>query len=380
MLDRSHFLLDDLAFLNHGSFGACPRELLDVQRRWQEQLEQQPVQFFRDLPARLQHARRCAAEYFHAQASDLVFVTNSTFGVNVAAHAARRWLNPGDRILTTDHEYGACLRAWQHHLHGSGVEIDVCTLGLPVGSRSSIVAAMQQAVTERTRLIFMSHITSPTAIVMPVEEICSWARERGIVTVIDGAHVPGQRHLDLTTLQADVYTGNFHKWMCTPKGSAFLWVSPQLQDRMVPLVTSWGGEIPTTGEGLFVDEHDYLGTRDPSPFLTVGDAFPWMQRVGWDSVVARAQRLRDATMEALVAYDGVEPISDWKGDGSMMGAVRLDLKDDALETQQRLLHDHKIEVVLWPWLGSDILRFSVHAHTRDTDLEQLIEVLPRFLA
>ncbi len=376
MLQKEDFpLRSDVIFLNHGSFGACPYVLLDKQRQWQLRLERQPVEFHRDLAGLMKTAREKLATFVGAQASDLVYVANSTYGVNVAANALRSILEEGDQVLMTDHEYGACDRAWQIHLEGTGAEIVRVPVSMPAPSMAEMEEQIWAAVTDKTRILYLSHITSPTAIRLPIEALCKRARERGILTVIDGAHAPGQIDLDLGSLGADVYTANCHKWMCTPKGSAFLWVNPELHDNFGPLVVSWGAMMGETGDGVFVDDHEYLGTRDPSPFLTVGDAISWMQDIGWSELRERSRRLRDECMRLLTEDNGLVATSDWQGNELQMGAVLLPEDVSVEKLKQTLYDDFSIEVVVLSWLDRPILRFSVHAHTTSEDLEALSKAL-----
>ena len=178
--------------------------------------------------------------------------------------------------MATDHEYGACKRAWMEHAVTRGVKWVEAQIPIPAPSMEDMASIIWSKVTPKTKILFISHITSPTAIRFPVEELIKRSRERGIMTFIDGAHVPGQMDLDLSKLGADFYTGNCHKWMCTPKGSAFLWVADEFISKMTPLVVSWGSWIPTVKDGFFIDENEYMGTRDYSPFLTVPFGIKWM--------------------------------------------------------------------------------------------------------
>ena len=211
MLDlKQHFLLDpDIHFLNHGSFGACPRPVFEAYQEWQRRLERQPVLFLgRELVGYEHQARQALGEYLHAEADDLVFVPNVTHGVNIVARSLS--LGPGDEILTTNHEYGACDNTWEYLCRKSGTHYIHQPLPTPLESDEEIVAQLWQAVTPRTRLIFLSHITSPTAMILPVGAICQRARQEGILTLIDGAHAPGQILVDLEAIEADFYTGNCH--------------------------------------------------------------------------------------------------------------------------------------------------------------------------
>ena len=225
---RDEFLLDpDVVFLNHGSFGATPRPVFETYQDWQRRLEWQPVQFLgTDIAAYLAEARRALGRYLNVAADDLVYVPNATFGVNVVARSLR--LEPGDEVLATDHEYGACENAWLFMGRERGFRYVRQPIPLPLSSAADVMEQFWAGVTPRTKVIFLSHITSPTAMRLPVEAICERARAAGILTVIDGAHAPGQIPLDLTTVGADFYAGNCHKWLCAPKGAGFLFARPEV--------------------------------------------------------------------------------------------------------------------------------------------------------
>jgi isopenicillin-N epimerase len=360
-------------FLNHGSFGATPRFLLEEQRRWQDRLERQPVLFHRDLPELMKTARLALAGYLGCHHDDLVYITNSTYGCNVAMAALRPLLQPGDEVLTTSHEYGACIRALHNHLEGTGAAIRTVNIPMPVPPRAQILQLLRQGITNRTRAVFISHVTSPTAVALPVEELLGELRTAGILSIVDGSHVPGHLPLNLEELGADFYTGNLHKWMCTPKGSAFFYVRRAMQDAVRPLITSWGGDGSGLKESRFVDEHEYLGTRDPSAFLTVPTALQWMDRNDWHSVVTRCKDMVQATVDALEARHGFQPMhADRADECLLMGAVLLPQHVDVVQAKEDLYNKHNVEVVVHRWLNQPILRFSVFAHTTSVDLEALL--------
>jgi len=381
MPNRADFILrDDVIFLNHGSFGACPRLILEEQRRWIERLESQPVLYFRELMHHMRTARQALSEYLGADAANLAYVSNSTYGVNVAAHAFGEMLQPGDEILTTDHEYGACDRAWKQYAIDKGAVWRRIAIPMPAPSMDELCELIWSGVNDRTRLLFISHITSPTGLRMPVEELCARARKAGIITVIDGSHVPGHIHLNLSELGADFYTGNCHKWMCTPKGSAFMWTSNKYRSTLPALVVSWGSEIPTVGDGVFVDENEFLGTRDHSPFLTVPFALEWMRRSDWEEVQRRSRALTSATEAQLAAIDGVVSIRAEGADPMLqLGTVLLPENVNVVEMKNWLYDQRSIEVVVHEWLGRPMLRFSVHAHTSEADLEALVASVRLYL-
>lgn len=382
MLSKEDFLLDpSIIFLNHGSFGALPRVLFEEQQRWAERVERQPVLFFREAPELLRQARVALGDYIGADADDLVYVVNSTFGVNVVAQALRDTLKEGDEILMTDHEYGACDRAWRYHHRDTGVNIVRASIPMPVPPYGDLADLIWADVTERTKVLFISHITAPSAILLPVKELCIRARERGILTVVDGSHIPGHMPLDLGDLGADIYTANCHKWMCTPIGSAFLWIRRDVQERIGPLVVSWGWQAERPGISRFIDEHEYLGTRDLTAFLTVPAAIRWMHSQEWPTVLAVSRSLREEGMRLLCAIPGIRPmLSDADDDVHMMGAVILPDHVDPVAMQIHLYDHDRIEVVIHYWLGVPILRFSVHAHTSASDIEALAAAVRRYVA
>lgn len=204
--------------------------MLDEQRKWIDRLEEQPVLFFRELNKLMRHSREALSQYVGAKPENITYVTNATYAVNVVAQAfAKNVLQPGDEILGTDQEYGACKRAWFEHAVSKGAVYVEAAIPIQVPSQEELLEIIWGKVTSKTKVLFVSHIASPTAVRFPVEELCARARKAGIISVIDGAHAPGQIDIDLATLEPDVYTGNLHKWMCTPKGSAFLWASDSLK-------------------------------------------------------------------------------------------------------------------------------------------------------
>jgi isopenicillin-N epimerase len=257
-----------ITFLNHGSFGACPRPVFDIYQGWQRKLEEQPVEFLgRQINDLLAMARAPLAAYLGTHADNLVYVPNATYGVNIVARSLELAL--GDEVLTSDHEYGACDRAWRFVCARRGVRYINQPISLPVESQEAVVEQLWAGVTERTRVIFLSHITSPTALIFPLAAICRRAREHGIMTLIDGAHAPGQIDLALDQLGADFYTGNCHKWLCAPKSAGFLYARPERQALLHPLVVSWGWESLNPGVSPFIDYFEWRGTHDPAAYLSV---------------------------------------------------------------------------------------------------------------
>ena len=296
---KHHFLLDpDVVFLNHGSFGACPRPVFETYQRWQCELEQQPVAFLgRRAETLLAEARAGLADYVGAAAGDVVYFPNPTTAINAVARSLR--LAPGDEILSSDHEYGAMDRTWRFVCRQTGASYVRRPIPLPVTTHQEFVETFWAGVTAATRVIFLGHITSPTALTFPVAEICRRARAAGLLTIIDGAHAPGQVPLNLRELGADIYTGACHKWLCGPKGAAFLYARPEVQGWLEPLVVSWGWESERPSGARFVDWHEWQGTRDIAAFLAAPAAIAFQAEHDWDTVRRRCRVLASQTRDRI---------------------------------------------------------------------------------
>jgi isopenicillin-N epimerase len=355
---RQLFLLDpDVVFLNHGSFGACPRAVFEEYQRRQLELERQPVEFLardRRFPALIEAAKVRLADYVGADPVNLVFVPNATSAVNVVARSLR--LEPGDEVLASDQEYGALDYLWEHVCRRNGARY----VKRPP-------ASLPEALTERTRVLFVSHITSRTALRLPVEDLCRRARKAGALTIVDGAHAPGQIPLDLEALGADVYAGNCHKWLCAPKGAGFLFVRPEHQAQIEPLVVSWDW-----GEGqTFAERHRYEGTRDPAAYLAVPAAIDFQAEHDWDAVRERCRALAERARIEIASLTGIEP---QPGQNLQMVSVPLP-PCDPKSLQRRLHDDHRIEIPCALWAGRPLLRASFQGYNDESDLERLLAAL-----
>jgi isopenicillin-N epimerase len=371
------FLLDpDVVFLNHGSFGACPREVFEALQGWQLQMEHNPVEFLgRRSGELLAQARLALANALGAQAQDLVFVPNATTGVNIVARSLN--LQPGDEILATDHEYGACDATWQRVCEQTGATYRRVEIPLPFeGER--FAERVLAAVNPRTRVIFASHITSTTALIFPLKELCVQAREHGVLTLIDGAHAPGHIDLHLDDLGADFYTGNCHKWLCAPKGSAFLHARAEHHQTLHATVTSWGYVAGTqghtgfdayTGRTILERRLQWQGTRDIAAWLTVPAAIAFQQRHGWAQVRQRCHDAAVALMQRTASRFGLPLIGQPEDFGQM---VPLPVPhQDAGALRERLFERHRIEVPVTQHAGRTFVRVSVQAYNTAADLDAL---------
>ncbi len=368
---RREFLLDtEIAFLNHGSFGACPRAVFERYRAWQRELEREPVDFLdRRLPALLEVARTALADYVGCFAQDLAFVQNATTGVNLAARSLD--LGAGDEVLATDLEYGACDLAWDWVCRRAGACYVRAPIALPLRDPNELVDALFAHASDRTRAVYVSHVTSTTGLVVPVEEIVRRARTLGLVTIVDGAHAPAQVPVDLARLGADFYAGNAHKWLCAPKGAGFLHVQPAHQDRVDAPIVSWGYSAGST----FSQRIEMQGTRDPAAWLALPDALEFQAEREWDDVRARCRVLaRDARRE-LCELLGTEPLAP---DSMIAQMTTVRLPRPSPDLSERLFNRHRVEIpVVGP--ANDLLRLSVAAYTTRDDTDRLLAALAREL-
>ncbi|MEJ2737902.1 MAG: aminotransferase class V-fold PLP-dependent enzyme, partial [Anaerolineae bacterium] len=305
---RDQFLLrPGVVFLNHGSFGACPRPVFEAYRAWQLALQRQPVEFLARRFQELMHGARAAlGAYLGAAPDDLVYVPNATTALNVVARSLP--LQAGDEVLSTDHEYGAIDRTWRFVCARRGARYVNHPLPLPLESTPQVVDTIWSGVTGRTKVLSLSHVTSPTALILPVEELVCRARQAGILTVVDGAHAPGQIPLDLSAIGADFYAGNLHKWVCAPPGSGFLHARREMQHLLQPLVVSWGWQSDTPGPSRFVDEQEWQGTRDIAAYLSVPAAIRFQAEHDWPAVRDRCHALVQYARRAIAAVTGLPPI------------------------------------------------------------------------
>ena len=371
---RRKFMLDPrVTFLNHGSFGAVPREVFRKYQDWQRELERQPVEFLgRRFPAMMRAARTTLAKYLRTSPDNLVYTPNVTVSVNIVAHSLT--LGRGDEVLSTDHEYGACDRTWRFLSREQGFTYKNQPISLPYINPDNFVDSLWQGVTPRTRVIFLSHITSPTAAIFPVAEVCKRARQEGIFTVIDGAHTPGHIHLNLEAIGADFYGGNLHKWLCAPKGAGFLYARRDVQHLIKPLIVSWGYESESPTGSNLVDYHEWTGTRDVSAYLTVPAAIEFQRKNRWIEVRKACHELVREARDRVCGISGLEPLTS---DTGFVQFVSIPLPDhaDLIILKKKLYSQYKIEVPLVNWNGRKLIRVSVQGYNSRRDIDKLIKAL-----
>lgn len=372
---RDLFLLDpDVIFLNHGSFGACPRPVFEVCQHWQRELERQPVEFLGRRFDELMHAARSAlGRYLGAEADEVVYVTNATVGLNIVARSLN--LQPGDEVLSTDHEYGALDRTWRFISRKRGAKYIRQPVPVPIVCADDVNEAVWAGVTDRTRVLFISHITSPTAITFPIAPLIARARQAGIITVVDGAHTPGQIDLNLRELDADFYLGNLHKWLMAPKGSGFLYARRDVQHLIEPLVVSWGWESERPGSSKFVDEQQWAGTRDIAAFLSVPAAIQFQADHDWPQVRRACHELVRAARDEVSALTGLPPFTpDAASWFTQMSTLPLP-PCDGDKLKRRLYDEFQIEIPVIQWNHQYGVRISIQGYNTRADVTALTAAL-----
>jgi len=389
----------DTIYLNHGSYGPSPISVREIRRDLLQRLDDQPMDFFmRTLEPAWHSARDRLAEFVGTSGGNLIFVENATVGMNVVAESFP--LSRGDEVLLTDHEYGAVRRIWQRACGRADAEAKTVQLPLPFRTTEETVDALFAAATDRTRLIVVSHIASPTAVILPVKQICERARRGGIAVAIDGPHAPAQVPLAIDALGCEFYMGSCHKWLCAPFGSGFLYVAPQRQSLVQPPVLSWGRQPPTPIE-CWADEFVWEGTRDPTAYLAVPAAIEFMERVGLDSFRARTHWLAQQARRKLMELTGLEPIvpDDAAWYGTMAHAPLPPARDASRPSnspsdaprrhtdaaplhplQQALWREFGIEVPVIEFRGQRYIRVSCHLYNDTGDVDGLIAGLGELLA
>ena len=382
-------------FLNHGSYGACPEPVLAAQRSLRDRLEAEPVRFLSgELPDRLDAARVAVAAFLGADADGLAFVPNATTGVNTVLQSLR--FQPGDELLTNDHEYNATINAMRAVAARDGARVVVVPLPFPIAGPAEALEAILAAVTSRTRLVVVSQITSPTALILPVAELVAELDRRGIDTLVDGAHAPGMVPVDLDRLGAAYWTGNGHKWLCGPKGTGMLWVRADRRASIHPLVVSHGANEPLAGRTRFRHEFDWTGTVDPTGYLVLPEAIAWMAAAapeggGWPALMAANHALALAGRDRVAAALGVAPPAPDAMLGSM-AALPLPMVPDEVagEVLARALATEdgiQVPIVTWPVPAAlrdgiaprILVRISAQRYNEPADYERLADALTRRL-
>lgn len=363
-----------ITFLNFGSFGSCPRPIFQKYLDFQLEQERDPVQVFMyRSQLYLEASRKALGAYINCHPDDVVMVPNPSYAVNIITRSLE--LKPGDEILSTNLEYGACDKAWTFICRQTGAKYIRQPITLPLSTKEKIVEDFFKGCTPKTKIIFISHITSATALILPVKEICAEAKKRGLLTFVDGAHAPGHIALNLQQLEADIYTGACHKWMMTPKGSSFLYVCKQLQPKIMPLVVSWGYDSAMPSHSQFLDYHQVQGTRDLSAFFTIPAAIQFMQENNWVSISEQCKQIVRHNALRFCDLIGSAPLCAINNEfvGQMFSIPVLCSRPE--ELQKLLYTDYKIEIPVMRLEDKVFIRYSINAFNTQEDLDKLYAAL-----
>jgi len=374
---KNQFVLDpNLIFLNHGSFGACPIPVIENFNIWQKRMESNPCQFLEtDIFPLLSYSRKELGKFVGCDGDDLVYYPNPTHAVNAVARSLK--LNSGDEVLGTNHIYGALDFTWKQVCEDSGARFVKSEIPTPINSKNDFLELFFSYVTDKTKVIFISQVTSMTAMIFPVEDIIQFAKERNILTIIDGAHVPGHLPLNIKALDPDIYTGACHKWMCAPKGTSFLYVNKELQNSIIPPVISWGWEVELSQSSQFLNRHEWQGTRDMTPFLVVPAAIQFLNDNNWTENSNINRKLVISTRNKFLDFLHEEPLcpDDWLG---QMATIQLPI-DDPVKFKLSLLEKYKIQIPVFTWGSLTALRFSVHFYNSEEDSNRLFDAVKELL-
>jgi isopenicillin-N epimerase len=377
---KSQFLLDPtITFLNHGSFGACPKPIFEEYQRFQLELETEPVLFIQKKAAGyLKVAREKLSTYIGCDSLDVFFTPNPTFAINTIMRSLD--LQEGDEILSTNHEYGAMDRIWSFYCKKSGAQYIRQNISLPVKSKEQLLEEFWKGYNSKTKIIFLNHISSCTALVFPVKEICDRARELGLITIVDGAHVPGQLDLNITELNPDFYTGTLHKWMLAPKGSSFLYVKKQFQNTLDPLIVGWGYESVSPGESQFLDYQDYQGTRDVSAFLATPKVIEFLERNNWSTIAKQSKAIVLANYQRFCDLFQTQPLCPISEEFLVQMASVPVKTSDPVGLKELLFNKYKIEIPVMSLNGNFYLRYSINGYNSQEDLDVLYAALQDILS
>ena len=371
------FLLNPkITYLNHGSFGACPKPIFNSLIHWQKVLETEPVKLLDgEIYQHLENSREVLSSYINCHKDDVVFFPNPSTALNTVIKSLK--LNNDDEILTSDHEYGALDRTWNFICKKTGAKYIKQTISLPLDTKEQFIKAFLSGYTKKTKVIFLSHITSSTGLIFPVQEICDFAKNKGILCIIDGAHIPGHIPLNINKLNPDIYTGACHKWMCAPKGTSFLYVKKDLQPMIDPLVVSWGYESEEPSHSQFLDYHQWQGTRDMSAFLTLPSVISFLKQHNWEKV---SKQCKDNT---IIARKKINDFLNQKAIASdeflgQMASIKINYKDSK-ELYKKLYKTYNIQVPIFKWKDSLFLRISMQGYNSMDDIDKLIYALKEIL-
>ena len=385
---KNQFLLDNkVTFLNHGSFGACPKKIFNEYQSWQKKLENQPVKFldqFRDFGPNMTNVREALSKKINCNVNNLVPVVNATTGLNAIIKSLH--FKKGDEVIMSNHEYGALEKTWQFIKTKYKIKITIAKVSLPITSEEKFIKDFVKKFTSKTKILFLSHITSPTALLFPIKKLVQIAKQHKIITIIDGAHAPGHIDLNLKNLNADFYSGNCHKWMMSPKGAAFMWSSSKYKNHLDPLIVSHGwnkknnsiNQKGALGNSRFIDMFEYNGTKDPAAWLSVPSSIKFINdKKNTKLFITQSKVLYNFALKLSNTFK-MPLLGDRKFLPPLMISVPIP-KVKEIEFQRKLYKNYKIEIPIIPWENKSFARISYQLYNSIKDLEKLEYALKKLL-
>jgi isopenicillin-N epimerase len=369
------FLLDPtVTYLNHGSFGACPKPVFEAFQKMQLELETQPVSFIlQKTPVYLAQAKEALAQYIGCDKNDFFFTPNPTVAINTVMRSLKLQLE--EEILATDHEYGAMDMTWHFYCKETGAKYIRQHISLPVQSKEQILEEFWKGYSEKTKVVFINQMSSATALIFPVKEIVEKARELGLITIVDGAHVPGHFDLNIMDLNPDYYTGTLHKWMLAPKGSTFLYVNKKYQDALEPLVVSWGYETKAPTKSQFLENHEHQGTRDVAAFLCTPAVIDFLEKHNWKQQSDKCKQIVLDNYQRFCDLLETKPLCPVNNDFlGQMASIEVNT-DEPLALKAKLINDYNIEIPVTTLNGKYYIRYSINAYNSQADLDKLYDAI-----
>ena len=377
------FMLDpSITYLNHGSFGACPEPIFKNLIEWQKKLEFEPVKHLAyDIYPLLEKSRKALSDFVDCHMDDVVFTPNPSTGLNTVIKSLD--LKENDEILSTNHEYGALDKTWSFICKKTRAKYIQQNIKLPLTSNKDFISEFTAGITDKTKVIFMSHVTSSTALIFPIKDICKIAKEKGILCIIDGAHAPAYINLSIKDIDPDVYVGACHKWMCSPKGVSFLYVKKQFQSKIDPLVISWGYEsqgtslLPGNNDKTykqFINYHQWQGTNDISAYLTIPNTINFLKEHNWLEVSKKCKKMNIWARDEINKLLSKKPLCSEKFLGQM-SSIYLDFKDNAIKEQTNFYEKFKIQAPFIDWNNKTFIRISIQAYNNEQDIDKLLNAI-----
>ena len=372
---KSLFMLDPkITYLNHGSFGACPRPIFEELINWQKQLEYEPVKHLAyDIYDHLEESRDALSKYVNCNKDDIIFTPNPSTALNTVIKSLD--LKKDDEILTTNHEYGALDKTWNFICKKTGAKYIKTKISLPLLSNKKFIKKIESNISKKTKIIFISHVTSSTALIFPVKQISELAKKHNIFCIIDGAHAPAFLDLDIDKIDCDVYVGACHKWMCSPKGVSFLYVKKEYQNIIDPLVVSWGYESEFPGKSKFLDYHQWQGTRDMSAYLTIPTTIDFLKKYNWNKITSECREINLWARDEINQMLNKKALCKTKFLGQMSSIYIK--KEATIDYHIYFYKKYKIQIPFILWNNISFIRISIQAYNTKEDIYKLLDALKK---